>query len=148
VKDERMRVLGLDVGERRIGIAISDELGITAQGLTQIARRHPRADVAALLDVITAHEVSQIVVGMPRNMNGTYGPQAEKTERFIHALEQRCPIPCIRWDERLTTLQAERLLIAANQRRERRKAVRDKLAAQLILQNYLDYQRACASRRA
>ena len=143
-----MRVLGLDVGDRRIGVAMSDELGITAQGLTQIERRHQRADLAALLDIITAHEVSQVVVGMPRNMNGTYGPQAEKTERFIHALEPGCPVPCIRWDERLTTLQAERLLIAANQRRTRRKAVRDKLAAQLMLQSYLDYQRACASRRA
>jgi putative Holliday junction resolvase len=75
-------------------------------------------------------------------MNGTYGPQAQKTEQFIQSLEQASQLPCIRWDERLTTQQAERLLIAANQRRDKRKAVRDKIAAQLILQNYLDYKRA------
>jgi putative Holliday junction resolvase len=140
-----MRMLGLDVGDRRIGIAVSDDLGLTAQGLVQLERRDKHADMAALQKVIATHEVYQIVVGMPRNMDGTYGVQARKTERFIQALEQACHLPCIRWDERLTTLQAERMLIAANQRRRKRKAVRDKIAAQLILQSYLDYQRAYSS---
>jgi putative Holliday junction resolvase len=140
-----MRVLGLDVGDRRIGVAISDELGLTAQGLSQLERRGTHADMAALQEVIASHQVQRIVVGMPRNMNGTYGVQAEKTERFIQTLEQVCRLPCIRWDERLTTMQAERMLIAAKQRRHKRKAVRDKIAAQLILQNYLDYQRASLS---
>ncbi len=142
-----MRVLGLDVGDRRIGIAVSDELGLTAQGVTQLERRNLRADMAALQAVIREYDARHIVVGMPRNMNGTYGPQADKTERFTRALENACGLPCVRWDERLSTLQAERLLIAANQRRDKRKAVRDKLAAQLILQNYLDYQRSAATPR-
>lgn len=140
-----MRVLGLDVGDRRIGIAISDELGLTAQGLSQLERRNTRADMAALQEIITTHKIQQVVVGMPRNMNGTYGDQAQKMAHFIQVLEQACHLQCIPWDERLTTLQAERLLLAANQRRRKRKAVRDKIAAQLILQNYLDYQRASAS---
>lgn len=141
-----MRVLGLDVGERRIGIALSDELELTAQGLALLERRSLQADMAALQRLIATHQVDRIVIGMPRHLNGSYGIQAEKTEEFVRQVEQACQRPCIRWDERLTTLQAERLLIAANQRREKRKAVRDKVAAQLILQSYLDYQRARATR--
>lgn len=136
-----MRILGLDVGDRRIGVALSDELGITAQGLCQIDRRGQPHDLAALEALMATHQVQRIVVGMPRNMNGTYGSQAQKTEDFIQRLEHVSQLSCVRWDERLTTQQAERLLIAANQRRDKRKAVRDKIAAQLILQNYLDYQR-------
>ena len=136
-----MCVLGLDIGDRRIGVAISDELGVTAQGFSLLERRDQQADVTALQQVIATNQISRIVVGMPRNMDGSYGIQAQKTERFIQTLEQACQMPCIRWDERLTTLQAERLLIAAGQRRHKRKAVRDKIAAQLILQNYLDHQR-------
>jgi putative holliday junction resolvase len=140
------RLLGLDVGDRRIGMAISDELGLTAQGLSTLERRNKRADMAAIQEIISTHAVAGIVVGMPRNMDGSYGERAAITERFIQALEHLCSLPCIRWDERLTTRQAERLLITANQRRHKRKLVRDKIAAQLILQNYLDYQRAQASR--
>ena len=136
-----MRILGLDVGDRRIGIAVSDELALFAQGLFVLERRSLPADIAALREVMRDHDVSRIVVGMPRNMNGSYGPQADKTAAFIDRLEQACNLPCIAWDERLTTQQAERVLIAANQRRSKRKAVRDKLAAQLILQSYLDHQR-------
>lgn len=141
-----MRILGLDVGDRRIGVALSDELGYTAQGLPTVERRTTQAALQALQAVITTHTIARIVVGMPRNMDGTYGAQATKTEQFVQLLEQTCQLPCVRWDERLTTQQAERLLIAADQRRDKRRAVRDKLAAQLILQNYLDYQRAQASR--
>ena len=144
-QEQTIRVLGLDVGDRRIGMAISDELGITAQGLTQLERRNRKADMAAIQEIIRTYAIRRIVVGMPWNMNGSYGPQATKTERFIQLLEQACHVPCIPWDERLTTQQSERLLIAANLRRHKRKAVRDKIAAQLILQNYLDYQRTTVS---
>ena len=140
-----MRLLGLDVGDRRIGMAVSDELGLTAQGLYTLERRNKRVDMAALQEVIATYEVRGIVVGMPRNMDGSYGERAAITERFIQTLEQVCHLPCVRWDERLTTRQAERLLIDANQRRRKRKAVRDKIAAQLIPQNYLDFQRSRAS---
>lgn len=141
-----MRILGLDVGDRRIGVAISDELALFAQGLFVLERRALAADMAALREVIGDYEVGQVVVGMPRNMNGSYGPQADKTAVFIDRLERSCNLPCIAWDERLTTQQAERVLITANQRRSKRKAVRDKLAAQLILQSYLDHQRITAER--
>jgi putative Holliday junction resolvase len=141
-----MRVLGLDVGDRRIGIAMSDELELTAQGLMVVERQSPAADMAALQRVIAAHAIDRIVVGMPRNMDGSYGPQATKTTQFMQALAQACHLPCLPWDERLTTRQAERTLMLGNQRRQKRKAVRDKIAAQLILQNYLDYQRAAPPR--
>ena len=134
------RVLGLDVGDRRIGLAVSDELGLTAQGLPTLERRNKRVDMAALKEIITTYAITRIVVGMPRNMDGSYGERAAITERFVQDLEAACHLPCIPWDERLTTRQAERLLIAANQRRSKRKAVRDKIAAQLILQNFLDHQ--------
>ena len=139
-----MRILGLDVGDRRIGVAVSDELALFAQGLFVLERRSLAVDTAALRGVMSEYDVTRIVVGMPRNMNGSYGPQADKTTAFIDRLEQSCNLPCIAWDERLTTQQAERVLIAANQRRSKRKAVRDKLAAQLILQSYLDHQRLTA----
>lgn len=139
-----MRILGLDVGDRRIGVAVSDELALFAQGLFALERRGLAVDLAALWKVMSEYDVGRVVVGMPRNMNGSYGPQADKTAAFVTRLEQSCNLPCISWDERLTTQQAERVLIAANQRRSKRKAVRDKLAAQLILQSYLDHQRMTA----
>ena len=141
-----MRLLGLDVGDRRIGIAISDDLGLTAQGLSTLERRNRQVDMASLQELITSRQVEGIVVGMPRNMDGSYGERAEITERFIQLLEQTCHLPCIRWDERLTTRQAERVLRSVQPPRRKRKAVRDRIAAQLILQNYLDYQRARAAR--
>lgn len=139
-----MRLLGLDVGDRRIGMAISDDLGLTAQGLSTLERRNRRVDMASLQEIITSRQVEGIVVGMPRNMDGSYGERAEITERFIQLLEQTYHLPCIRWDERLTTRQAERVLRSMQQHRRKRKAVRDRIAAQLILQSYLDYQRARA----
>ena len=139
-----MRLMGLDVGDRRIGVAVSDELSLFAQGLLVLERRGLAADLSALGRVIAEKDVSRIVVGMPRNMNGSYGPQAEKTAAFIKSLETTCGRPCVAWDERLTTRQAERVLISADARRSKRKTVRDKLAAQLILQSYLDHQRLTA----
>jgi putative Holliday junction resolvase len=143
---ERMRCLGLDLGDKRIGIAISDELGITAQGLQTLERRNLRTDMAALQALVEAHGVTAIVVGMPRNMDGSYGERAAITERFIKALEVACQRPCIPWDERLTSRQADRVLRSANQHRRQPKAVRDRIAAQLILQSYIDYQRLRADR--
>ncbi|MDE0205408.1 MAG: Holliday junction resolvase RuvX [Candidatus Tectomicrobia bacterium] len=139
-----MRLMGLDVGDRRIGVAVSDELSLFAQGLLVLERRGLAADLSALGRVIAEKDVRRIVVGMPRNMNGSYGPQAEKTAAFMKSLETSCDRPCVAWDERLTTRQAERVLISADQRRSKRKTVRDKLAAQLILQSYLDHQRLTA----
>lgn len=141
-----MRLLGLDVGDRRIGIALSDELGITAQGLMVLERHNLQVDLCTLQQLIARHTVDTIVVGMPRNMNGSYGLQAEKTTHFLQRLQQRCQLPCIPWDERLTTQQAERLLLEGQERHHKRRAVRDKIAAQLILQNYLDYQRLAPTR--
>lgn len=134
------RLLGLDVGDRRIGLAISDALGLTAQGLPTLERRNQRADMAAWQKMSAAYAVNGLVVGMPRNMDGSYGERAAITERFMQTLENLGHLPCVRWDERLTTRQAVRILHSAYQPRHERKAVRDKIATQLILQNVLDYQ--------
>ena len=136
-----MRCLGLDLGDKRIGIAISDELGITAQGLQTLTRHNLKTDMAALQTLIDAHGVTEIVVGMPRNMDGSYGERATITEHFIEALEAACQLPCIPCDERLTSRQADRVLRSAKQHRRQPKSVRDRIAAQLILQSYMDYQR-------
>ena len=136
-----MRCLGLDLGDKRIGIAISDELGITAQGLQTLTRHNLKTDMAALQTLIDAHGVTEIVVGMPRNMDGSYGERATITEHFIEALEAACQLPCIPWDERLTSRQPDRELRSAKQHRRQPKSVRDRIAAQLILQSYMDYQR-------
>ncbi len=141
-----MRCLGLDLGDKRIGIAISDELGITAQGLQTLARRHLQADMAALRALVETYGVTEIVVGMPRNMDGSYGERAAITEQFMAALEVACQRPCIPWDERLTSRQADRVLRSAKQHRRQPKSVRDRMAAQLILQSYMDYQRIRADR--
>lgn len=141
-----MRLLGLDVGDRRIGIALSDELALTAQGLTVLERRTIQADLDALGQLITHHQVERIIVGIPRNMNGSYGQQAIKTQQFLEALKASCQLPCIPWDERLTSQQAERTLRTGSSRWYKQKGLRDKIAAQLILQNYLDYQRLATAR--
>ena len=142
-----MRYLGLDLGDKRIGIAISDELGITAQGLPTLERRNLQTDMDALQALVDAHGVTEIVVGMPRNMDGSYGKRAVITEQFIDTLQAVCRLPCIAWDERLTSRQADRALRAAGQHRRQPKAVRDRMAAQLILQSYMDYQHIQANRR-
>jgi putative Holliday junction resolvase len=141
-----MRCLGLDLGDKRIGMAISDELGITAQGLQTLERRNLQSDLDALRALVDAHGVTEIVVGMPRNMDGSYGERAAVTQQFITALEAAFQLPCIPWDERLTSRQADRVLRAAKQHRRQPKSVRDRIAAQLILQSYMDYQRFRADR--
>lgn len=132
------RVLGLDVGARRIGLALSDPLGITAQGLTTLERRNRRYDLDQLRKLLNQHEVHEIVVGNPLRMSGDVGAQAEKMAGFAALLQQTFSIPVHLWDERLSTAEAHRLLDETGIRDSRRKQVIDKMAAVLILQSFLD----------
>ena len=134
------RVLGLDVGDKTIGIAVSDPLMLTAQGVEVRRRTSSATDLSYLRELIRQYDVEVVVVGLPKNMNGSIGPQAQKTQAFAQQVRQECAVPVVEWDERLTTRQAERVLLEADASRRRRKQVRDKLAAQLILQNYLDWR--------
>lgn len=133
-----MRIMALDVGSRTIGVACSDALHMTAQGVETIRRTSWAKDFERLLQLINDYEVEEIVVGMPRNMNGTKGERAEKTEEFVERLKEVTTLPITYWDERLSTVMAERSLIAADVSRRKRKAVIDKMAAVVILQGYLD----------
>ncbi|NIK74915.1 putative Holliday junction resolvase [Paenibacillus castaneae] len=133
-----MRVMGLDYGDRRIGVAVSDAFRWTAQGTEVIERRRDGGEVDRIADLVKEHEVSEIVVGLPKNMNGTIGPRGDISKVFAEELQQKLNIPVHLWDERLTTVAAERTLIEADVSRKKRKLVIDKMAATLILQNYLD----------
>ncbi len=133
-----MRILGLDVGDRRIGVAISDPLGLSAQALAVLERRNEAADIEELAALIEKYEVERIVVGLPRSLDGSIGRQAEKTLAFSKALSQRFAIPVESWDERLSTVAAERVLRDAKVKRDKRKRHRDAIAAALILQGYLE----------
>lgn len=133
-----MRIAGLDVGDKTIGVAVSDPMGWTAQGVTTLRRSELAADLAVLAELLRRHEVSRVVVGLPRNMNGTYGPRTELVRQFGAALTEQIGLPVTYSDERLTTVQAQRLLVDAGASRQRRKQVVDKIAAVLILQSYLD----------
>ena len=133
--------MGLDFGSRTTGVAVSDPLGITAQGVETIVRKDEnklRQTCARIEALIKEYEIEEIVLGYPKNMNNTAGERAEKTEAFKAMLERRTGKPVILWDERLTTIAAERVLMESGVRRENRKAVVDKIAAVLILQGYLD----------
>lgn len=132
------RVMGLDVGDKTIGVAISDLLGLTAQGLTTIIRKSKKEDYGLLKEIIDEYSIDKVVVGLPKNMNGTIGPQAEKTIKFAEKLKNKFNIDLIYQDERLTSKSAERILIAGDVRREKRKDLIDKVAATFILQAYLD----------
>ncbi|SHI53085.1 putative holliday junction resolvase [Geosporobacter subterraneus DSM 17957] len=136
-----MRAMGLDVGDKTIGVAVSDLLGLTAQGLETIRRTKKKADYARIGELIKEKDVSKIIVGLPKNMNGTIGPQGEKVLEFVEGLKNRFKVEIILWDERLTTVAAERSLIEADMRREKRKTVIDMVAATYILQGYLDSRR-------
>lgn len=136
-----MRILGLDVGSKTIGVACSDALGITAQGIETIQRQSKKKDFARLRELVREKEVHRIVVGRPRHMNGDYSENMEKIEEFIDAFKKTIPkVEVVYWDERLTTVMAEKVLMEGNVRREKRKQYIDKMAAILILQNYLDAQ--------
>lgn len=135
-----MRALGLDVGTKTIGVALSDELGWTAQGLETIRRdeREPENDFLAIAELVQTHHVDTIVIGMPKNMNGSIGPSGQRSKEFAETLQSYVSCKIELWDERLTTVAAERLLIAADVKRNKRKRVIDKVAAVMILQSYLD----------
>ncbi|ABZ83147.1 holliday junction resolvase, putative [Heliomicrobium modesticaldum Ice1] len=133
-----MRIMGLDVGDKTIGVAVSDLMGWTAQGVATIRRSRLAADLEHLRELVKTYEVERIVCGLPRNMNGTYGPRAEGIRKFGSLVEKKLNIPVDYWDERLTTVAAQKTLIAGDLSRAKRKQVVDKLAAVLILQNYMD----------
>ncbi len=133
-----MRILGIDHGTKRIGIAVSDELKMIAQPLEYIPAEPFAAFLERLRAILRDKEVELILVGMPRNMDGSYGPAALKVQDFVAALKGALTVPIQTWDERLTSAQANRFLIQANVRREKRKEKVDKMAAAILLQSYLD----------
>lgn len=132
------RVLALDVGDRRIGIAVSDELGVTAQGVTTLHRRSWASDLGEIARLVDRWEVEAIVVGLPLTLDGTVGPRAQTIHAFIKRLESAVSMPILTWDERFSTVTAERVLIDADLSRAKRRQVVDKTAAVVILQHFLD----------
>ncbi|GKW46858.1 MULTISPECIES: Holliday junction resolvase RuvX [unclassified Planococcus (in: firmicutes)] len=138
-----MRTMGLDVGSKTIGVAISDALGWTAQGIETVKINEAIGEfgLERLGELIKQYEVSHIVVGYPKNMNNSIGPRAEASEKFAAMLEEAYSIPVVLWDERLTTMAAEKMLISADVSRKNRKKVIDKMAAVMILQGYLDFKK-------
>ena len=138
-----MRIIGLDYGTKTVGVAISDALGITAQGLETITRKEAnklRKTLARIEAIIEEYEVEQIVLGFPKNMDNSVGERAQDCHNFAEMLERRTGLPVVLWDERLTTVSADKVLMESGVRRENRKAVIDKIAAVFILQGYLDYK--------
>ena len=135
------RILGLDVGERRIGVALSDPLGLTAGPLTVLKRRTLEADLEELQRLVIRHDVGTIIVGLPLTMRGERGPQAQRVTAFGETVSKRLNVPVTFIDERLTTVQGERALLEMDTSRRRRKQVIDQVAAQLILQQFLETQR-------
>ena len=136
-----MRILGLDFGSKTVGVAVSDGLLLTAQGVETIERKDEnklRKTCARIEELIAEYEITEIVLGLPKNMNNTEGERVEKTKAFGEMLERRTGLQVHYWDERLTTVAAEQILMESGVRRENRKAVIDKVAAGLILQGYLD----------
>ena len=134
------RILGLDVGSKRIGIAISDPLGITAQGLETLQRQNKRLDFEKLSKLVRDYEVAEIVVGFPLRMSGAEGVQAEKMQRFAGELRERVSLPVHLWDERLTSAEANRLLRETEMSIRRRGQVVDQIAAVLILQSWMEHR--------
>lgn len=135
-----MRILGLDVGSKTVGVALSDELGWTAQGLKTLKINEEKNEFGfeEIGQIIKEYQVSEIVVGLPKNMNGTIGPRGEASKHYAAEVERRFSVPSVLWDERLTTIAAERVLLEADISRKKRKQVIDKMAAVMILQGYLD----------
>lgn len=136
-----MRILGLDIGSKRIGVAISDELGFTAQGLRTLTFTDTDAAITSITSIAKEYQVTEIVVGLPYNMDGTEGRQAERVRAIMESIGQSCDLPVVAWDERLSTVAAERVLLEADMSRAKRRKVIDKLAAVIILQGYLDLRR-------
>lgn len=137
-----MRILGLDYGSKTVGVAVSDPLGFTAQGVEIIRRKSEntmRQTLARIEELIAQYQVEEIVLGLPKNMNNTLGDRAEKSLELKETLERRTGLPVVMWDERLTTVSANRVLMETGVRRENRKEHVDEIAAVFILQGYLDY---------
>ena len=137
-----MRIMGLDVGSKTVGVSLSDAFGWTAQGFKTIQINEDKGEYGfeEIGTLIAENEVSKVVVGLPKNMNGTIGPRGEASQFFADELNKRFGVPVVLWDERLTTVAAERVLLEADVSRKKRKKVIDKMAASMILQGYLDSQ--------
>ena len=136
-----MRLMGLDYGSKTVGVAVSDPLGLTAQGVETVWRKQEnklRQTMARIEELISEYQVERIVLGYPKNMNNTVGERAVKSLEFKEKLEKRTGLPVVMWDERLTTAEAERTLMETGVRRENRKQFLDQMAAVLILKGYLD----------
>ncbi|MBN3038861.1 MAG: Holliday junction resolvase RuvX [Candidatus Omnitrophica bacterium] len=133
-----MRILALDVGEKNIGLAISDELGWTAQGLPTLRYQENTEALLEITNVVKENNVSEIVVGMPINMDGSLGKKAKEVVSFLESLQKEVSVPIKLWDERMSSVQAEKLMLKADLSRKKRKKKVDQLAAQIILQTYLD----------
>ena len=134
-----MRYMGLDVGDKTIGVAMSDEIGLTANPVTVISRTGSlKREIGEIRRMVEENGIGRIVVGMPFMLDGSVGIQAEKVQAFVEHLRRRITVPVVTWDERLTTAEVERILIASDQSREKRKKVIDKMAAAVILRSYMD----------
>jgi len=140
-QEASVRILGLDIGSKRIGVAVSDELGFTAQGIETLICKSPEDDAEAIAKLAEKYSVEEIVIGIPYNMDGSEGPQAEKVRATIERIKKRAKIPMREWDERLSTMAAERVLLEADMSRSKRRKVIDKVAAVIILQGYLERKR-------
>lgn len=133
-----MRIMGIDFGTKRVGIAVSDELLLTAQGMDSLYRKDLKSDLEEIARLARANGVEEIIVGLPLNMNGTYSAKTKEAIEFMDQLSKVVTVPVKTWDERLTSMQAQRVLLEADMSRAKRKKLTDKLAAQIILQSYLD----------
>jgi putative Holliday junction resolvase len=137
-----MRIMGLDLGTKNIGVALSDESGVLAQGKEVIHRTSNKQAIARILEILDEFKVKEIVVGLPLNMDGTMGERAKDSVKFVEMLKERIRMPVKLWDERLSTREAEAIMLEAAVKRAKRRKVVDKLAAQIILQSYLDSLRS------
>jgi len=137
----------LDIGEKRIGVAISDELYFSANGLDVIERKNNGEDINKIAEIVSRYNVVKIVVGLPKNMDGSVGPSGEEVKKYVNKLQNALEVEVDFWDERLSTVAAEKTLIEADISRKKRKKVIDKMAAVFILQNYLDFKSKVDSRK-
>ena len=136
-----MRILGIDFGEKRIGLALSDPLGFTAQGLETLQRQNLKQVLAHIAEIVKKDGVGGILIGLPVNMDGTHGFKAEETLKFVRQLETFVEVPVKTWDERLTSREANRRMVEGGLSRKKQKEKSDRMAATLILQNYLEFCR-------
>lgn len=142
-----MRFLGLDVGEKTIGISISDQSGLVAQGIDTLRRDNIFEDIEAIKEFVQKYQVERIIIGLPLKMNGSEGTEALKMREFMAIIKKNIPLPIIAWDERLSTVASEKVLLAADLSRKKRRKVVNQIAAALILQSYLDYWNQQKTRR-